>query len=116
MNKNCFSYDTSIVNSNVNFIAGYLDFGNVGNLIQYFEKIDLSNTIIANGQPGIVAQDRLTRIKARDMFWVTFVKPDRAFVIEEGIKLHDIELPGLMNTETTIEGGINEIYSYKAIY
>lgn len=111
-NKNCFSYDTILVDGHINFIAGYLDFGDVGDLIQYFEEIDLHDLVVSNNQPGIVAQDKLTRVKTRDMFRVTFAKPERVFVIEEGTTLHDIELPGLKNTETKIEDGIKSVYFY----
>ena len=110
LNKNCFSYDTIVVDDHVNFIAGYLDFNKVGNLIQFFENIDSERVIVAGDQPGIIPQNRLASFKVRDMFRVNFAKAKRAFVIEEGKILHDIKLPELTDTETPISDGIKSLY------
>ncbi len=95
LHKNCFSYDIISVDNNMNLIVGYLDSGDVGDLIQYFENINTNEFIVAGNQPGIFPQDRLTSYKLRDMFSAIIATPERAFINEEGHILHGISLPGL---------------------
>ncbi|RFS20096.1 hypothetical protein DVR12_20480 [Chitinophaga silvatica] len=111
--KNCFSYDIKSVNGQINLLAGYLDYGEVGNLIQYFENINSENTIIAGNQPGIIHQDRLISLRVRDMFGTFIVKSDRAIVNEAGQFLHDIVLPELKDTITEFEQRIVSVHYYE---
>lgn len=110
--KNCFSFDLISANDQVDLLVGYLDFGKVGNLIQYFERINEHEIIIAGDQPSIVAQDRLTSFQIRDMLNTRIVTPERAFVNEEGKILHDITLPQLEDKTLEFDEKIHSVYYY----
>lgn len=110
--KICFTFDTIVHKNKVDLIAGYLDFNEVGNLIQYFESIQDSQLIIAQDQPGIIPQEYLTRRKIRDMFYASFSSENRAFVIEEGKILHDIDISTLKTTDIEFEENLKYIHYY----
>ncbi len=110
--KNCFSFDTGSSNGQVNLIAGYLDFNEVGNLIQLFEDIGSSDLIVAKDQRGLVPQE-LIRTSIRDMFETIYMSETRGLVLEEGRKVHEISLPSLTDIETTFDKSIHKIYFFK---
>ncbi|MFT3824158.1 MAG: SIR2 family protein [Chitinophagaceae bacterium] len=108
--KICFSYDIICTDNKVNLMVGYLDSGDVGNLIQYFENINNSDLILARNQPGIFPQDKLTSFKLRDMYGVIIATSKRAFVNEEGRTIHDVNLPGLEAQTLELEDRIVAIH------
>lgn len=107
--KNCFTFDTVSKGVSVDLIIGYLDTGNVGNLIQYFKDIQNERLIIATSQPGIVPQNLLSRSSVRDMMSATFISKERALVIEEGKCLIDIKLPDLTHRRIPFKKGIQSV-------
>lgn len=110
--KNCFCYSTFSQDDQVDLIVGYLDFNDVGNLIQYFENIQSDEVIVAKNQPGLLPQEFLTRRQVRDMFYANFASKDRAFIIEEGKVLHDIDIAKLTGSQLEFEDGIKYISFY----
>lgn len=110
--KICFTFDTIVHKNKVDLIAGYLDFNEVGDLIQYFESIQDSELIIAQDQPGLIPQEYLTRRKIRDMFYASFSSENRAFVIEEGKILHDINISTLKTSDIEFEENLKYIHYY----
>ncbi|WP_276832983.1 hypothetical protein, partial [Chryseobacterium cucumeris] len=106
------TFDTIVHKNKVDLIAGYLDFNEVGDLIQYFESIQDSELIIAQDQPGLIPQEYLTRRKIRDMFYASFSSENRAFVIEEGKILHDINISTLKTSDIEFEENLKYIHYY----
>ena len=106
--KNCFSFDTGESDGKVNLIAGYLDFNEVGNLIQFFEDISSADLIVAKDQPGVVPQE-LIKTATRDMFRTIYISHSRGLVLEEGRKIHELTLPELSDVETALDERIHKI-------
>nr|WP_262903162.1 SIR2 family protein [Chitinophaga rhizophila] len=107
--KNCFCYDIRDVNGHMNLVVGFLDTGDIGNLIQYFERIDVHKVIVAGNEPGLMQQDRMNRSKIRDMYDVVFVSDERAIINEEAHVLHDVNLITLHDTKTEFEYRIQSV-------
>ncbi|MBC6112773.1 SIR2 family protein [Pedobacter fastidiosus] len=105
--KNCFTFDSGNDGDSVNLIAGFLDYNEVGNLIQFFKAIDKSELIVADNQPGVVPQD-LIRTTTHDMFNAIYIG-QHALMLEEGRKIHEISLPGLSVKETSLSKRIKRM-------
>ncbi|QIL42378.1 SIR2 family protein [Pedobacter sp. HDW13] len=107
--KICFCFDTFSYGENVDLIVGYLDFNDVGNLVQHFEKIQQAAQMTAYNQPGLFPQEILSRTQIRDMFYTTLVSPNRALLIEEGKILHDVNLRTQQNVTIEFEDRIRSV-------
>ena len=109
--KNCFTFDTGVQDGRVNMIAGFLDMYQTGNLIQFFEHIDVATLVVAEDQPGAVPQDPL-RTTVRDMFNAIYLSRGQALVLEEGEKILQVSMPELIVTETRLTERVNRMYYY----
>jgi hypothetical protein len=106
----CLAFDLNSNNNQVNLVCGYLATNDLpGKLIQYFERVDLTNELTVNDQPSVIEEGRFV---AHDIYAVKIIERDRVIALQRDNKLYDINLADLTYKTTEFDNLLKIIPVY----